>query len=111
MQIGAQALRATAATNARDRQAGRHCQGAAAAGPRQYRRHAHLRSPPHPAAGWPDVQGRLLSVAGKRVDRLRVTSAIFVALILMPAIYFVLGTKEGAISVTDCGVIVVKTSL
>jgi hypothetical protein len=29
----------------------------------------------------------------------------------MPAIYFVLGTKEGAISVTDCGVIVVKTSL
>ena len=30
--------------------------------------------------------------------------------ILMPAIYFV-GTKEGGISVTDCGVIVVKTSL
>lgn len=52
----------------------------------------------------------LLRLAGKRVDRLRVTSAIFVAPILMPAIYFV-GTKEGAISVTDCGVIVVKTSL
>jgi len=28
----------------------------------------------------------------------------------MPGIYFA-GTKEGAISVTDCGVIVVKTSL
>ena len=30
--------------------------------------------------------------------------------ILMPAIYFV-GTMEGGTSVTDCGVIVVKTSL
>ena len=52
----------------------------------------------------------LLRLAGKRVDRLRVTSAIFVAPILMPAIYFV-GAVEGGTSVTDCGVIVVKTSL
>jgi integrase/recombinase XerD len=53
-EIGAHALRATAATNALD-PPGRHRQGAGVAWAHQYRHHAHLRPSAHAAGGQSDV--------------------------------------------------------
>ena len=58
-QAGVSDRRACAARHRRHqcaRSPGRHRQGAGMARPRQYRHHAHLRSPPHAARGQPDVQ-------------------------------------------------------
>ncbi|HEV2334398.1 MAG TPA: tyrosine-type recombinase/integrase, partial [Stellaceae bacterium] len=66
-EIGAHALRATAATNALDHQAD-IAKVAGMARPRQHRHHPHLRPSEDPPRGQPDVQGGILnlpaSVAG-----------------------------------------------
>jgi integrase len=59
-EIGAHALRATAATNALDHQAD-IAKVQEWAWPRQHRHDAHLRSPPDAAGGQPDVQGHILT--------------------------------------------------
>ena len=58
-EIGAHALRATAATNALDHQAD-IAKVQEWLGHAEHRHHPHLRSPAHAARGQPDVQGRLL---------------------------------------------------
>ena len=58
-EIGAHALRATAATNALDHQAD-IAKVQEWLGPRQHRHNPHLRSSAHAGGGQPDVQGRLL---------------------------------------------------
>jgi integrase/recombinase XerD len=59
-EIGAHALRATAATNALDHQAD-IAKVPGVAWPRQHRHHSHLRSPQDAARGQSDVQGKLLT--------------------------------------------------
>jgi site-specific recombinase XerD len=67
-EIGAHALRATAATNAL---AGRHRQGAGMAWARQHRNDTDLRPPPHASRGQPDVQGDILTAKRSRVVSFR----------------------------------------
>ena len=69
-EIGAHALRATAATNGA-RPPGRHRQGAGVARARQHRHDANLRPSSHSAGGQPDVQGGLLRplAAGRSGNR------------------------------------------